>query len=89
MHFRIFYSIKKKCFDKNLIKVILKGDSETVINALNENSQSLALFGLLIQDVKNIANYFHFISFSYVRRDENCVAYNLVRHARYVTGFLV
>ena len=72
-----------------LSKVILEGDSEIVINALNENLQSFVSFGLLIQDVKNIANYFHCISFPHVHRDGNCVAYHLTKHARHVTGFSV
>ena len=75
--------------DLGLSKVIPEGDSEIIINAMNENSQSLASFGLLIQDVKNIANYFHCISFSHVHRDGNCVAHNLAKHARHVTGFSV
>ena len=75
--------------DLGLSKVILERDSEIFINALNENSQSLASFGLLIQDVKNIANYFHCISFSHVRRDGNCITHNLIRHTQHVIGFSV
>ena len=44
--------------DLSLGKVILEGDFETVINSLNDNSPSLAPFGLLIQEVKNYANLF-------------------------------
>ena len=67
--------------------VILEGDSEIVINALNEAPHSLASFGLLIQDVKCFANLFHCIKFSHVHRKGNSVAHNLARHARHVTGF--
>ena len=73
--------------DLGLSKVILEGDSEIVINVSNENSQSLASFGLLIRDVKNTANYIQCISFSHVHRDGNCIAHNLARYARHITGF--
>ena len=69
--------------------VILEGDSEIVINALNEDPHSLAAFGLPIQDVKCFSNLFHCIRFSHVRREGNSVAHNLARHARHVTGFQV
>ena len=63
--------------DLSLNDVILEGDSEIVINALNEDSHSLSSFGLPIQDVKCFANLFHCIRFSHVRREGNSVAHNL------------
>ena len=75
--------------DLRLNDVNLEGDAEIVINALNENSHSLASFGLPIQDVKCFANLFHCIRFSHVRREGNSVAHILTRHARHVTGFQV
>ena len=75
--------------DLNLGKVFLEGDSETVINSLNDNSPSLAPFGLLIQEVKNYANLFQCISFLHVCREGNNVAHNLARHARHVNSFSV
>ncbi|KAK9991443.1 hypothetical protein SO802_026428 [Lithocarpus litseifolius] len=76
-------------FDLSLGQVILEGDSETVINSLNDNSPSLAPFGLLIQGINNYANLFQCISFLHVHREENNVAHNLARHACHVTGFSV
>ena len=75
--------------DLSLGKVILEGDSETIINSLNDNSPSLAPFGLPIQEVKNYANLFQCISFLHVCREGNNVAHNLARHARHVNGFSV
>ena len=69
--------------------VILDGDSEIVINALEADSYSLASFSLFSQGVKCFANLFHCIRFPYLRGEGNCVAHNLARHARHVTGFLV
>ena len=75
--------------DLRLNDVSLEGDVEIVINALNEDSHSLASFGLPIQDVKCFANLFHCIRFSHVRREGNSVAHILARHVRHVTNFQV
>ncbi|KAL0004760.1 hypothetical protein SO802_012321 [Lithocarpus litseifolius] len=75
--------------DLGLFNVILEGDSEILINALMDNSLSLASFGLLIQDIKAYAEFFQCISFSHIRREGNIVAHNLARHACHVTGFPV
>nr|POF26531.1 hypothetical protein CFP56_65626 [Quercus suber] len=69
--------IIRDCQGKSLAQC-LEEDSEIVINALNEDSHSLASFGLPIQDVKCFANLFHCIRFSYVHREGNSVAHNLV-----------
>ena len=68
-------------------KVILEGDSETVIKALQDNSPSLAPFGLLIRDAYEAANFFTCISYAHVGRNGNFVAHNLARYARHITGF--
>ena len=75
--------------DLSLNDVILEGDSEIVINALNANSYSLSSFGLFSQDFKCFANLFHCIRFSHFRREGNSIAHNLVRLARHVIGFQV
>ena len=75
--------------DLSLNDVSLEGDSEIIINTLNEDSHSLASFGLPIQDVKCFANLFHCIRFSHVRKEGNSVAHNLIRHAGHVTVFQV
>ena len=75
--------------DLGLIFVVLEGDSEILMNALMDNSLSLASFGLLIQDIKAYAKFFRCISFSHVHREGNIVAHNLARHACHVIGFSV
>ena len=70
-------------------KVILEGDSETVIKALQDNSPSLAPFGLLIRDAQETANFFTCISYAHVGRNGNFVAHNLARYACHITGFFV
>ena len=69
------------------------------MNALNANSQSLESFGLLSRDVKCFASLFHCIKFSHVRREgllyshikrnNNEVAYSLVKNALYIPDFRV
>ena len=54
-----------------------------------EDSLSLALFGLLIQDVKEIAESFQCINFSHVHRRGNIVAHNLARYTRHVVSYSV
>ena len=52
----------------------------------------LSIFGVIWfthSRFQEYCHYFHCISFSHVCKDGNCVAHNLARHARYVTGFLV
>ena len=44
--------------DLGLISVVLEGDSEILMNALMDNSLSLASFGLFIQDIKAYAEIF-------------------------------
>ena len=44
--------------DLGLIYVVFEGDSEILMNALMDNSLSLASFGLFIQDIKAYAKIF-------------------------------
>jgi len=71
------------------IKVILEGDSESVMKALQNDSPSLASFGLLIRDAQSAANLFTCIRFLHVGRNGNSGAHNLARYARHVTGFSI
>ena len=51
------------------------------MNALKDDSTSMASLGLLIQDVKTYVEQFQCISFSHVGREGNFVTHNLIRHA--------
>ena len=72
-----------------LNSVILEGDCEILIKLLMEDLLFIASSGLLIQDMKVIAESFQCIRFSHVRREGNKVAHNLGRHACHVIGFSV
>ena len=64
-----------------ITKVILEGDSETIVKELLEPTPSLALHGNLLQDVKSMQNSFNFISFTHVFRQGNNVAHAMARWA--------
>ena len=59
------------------------------MNALKDDSASLASFGLLIREVKTYAEQFQYIRFSHVGREGNSVTHNLTKHAGHVTGLSV
>ena len=58
-----------------------EGDSQTIVNALNTQHPSLAPFGLLIADAKELASKLQHSSFSHVKRAGNCLAHALARKA--------
>ena len=57
-----------------------------IINSLQDEVSSLALFGHLIDEVKILAESFTFMSFSHVCCQCNSIAYYLVRHAKHVSS---
>ena len=69
-----------------LQKVIFKGDSATVISALNQDNATLSSFGVVIDDICSQVLVFQSFAFNYVGRSCNCVADSLAKKAR-VLGF--
>ena len=57
-----------------------------IINSLQDEESSLALFGHLIDEVKILAESFTFMSFLHIRHQGNSTVYNFVRHAKHVLG---
>nr|XP_023903860.1 uncharacterized protein LOC112015657 [Quercus suber] len=70
-------------------KVILEGDSLGLIKALKAEEHNLSLLGLLVEDVKLVANNFVSLSYSHIKRNGNSVAHNLVKHAIRIPNFQV
>ena len=66
--------------------VIIEGDSEAIIKALESNEESLATYGHMISAVRPAIDAFRNISFSHTRRQGNDITHNL---ARYVSSHLV
>jgi len=59
------------------------------MKAINDDSSSLASFGLLIRDAHILVGLFNCISFLHVGRDNNYVTHNLARCACHVIGLFV
>ena len=70
-------------------RVILEGDSQVLITALQNNSYSLSHFGHLVQDIQYLASCFSEIHYSHVRRHCNTVAHALARRANSVSHYQV
>ena len=61
--------------------VILEGDELGLIQALKSQEQNLCPLGLLVEDVKIYSSHFQRVLYSHVKRNNNSVTHNLVRHA--------
>ena len=70
-------------------KAILEGDSLGLIKALEAEDHNLSPWGLLLEDVKLVANSFVSLSYSHIKRNGNNVAHNLVKHAIRIPNFEV
>ena len=67
---------------------ILEGNSKLVIKTLCSEERSLASFGHILESAKALTKA-NCISFSHVRRIGNSIAYNLAKHAKRVSGYMV
>ncbi|XP_075674751.1 uncharacterized protein LOC142643927 [Castanea sativa] len=68
---------------------ILEGDSPGLIKALKSAECSLSPTGLLIEDVKRVANSYVRLSYSHVKRNGNRVVHSLVKNALRMPDFQV
>ena len=64
-------------------KVVLEGDSDIIIQALNADSICASSFGHIIEDIRVLALNFASICFSHVKRQGNTVADRLAKLAKY------
>ena len=70
-------------------KVIFKGDSSVLINALSQGSGGFASYGNIIEDILFLAADFQFFYFCHVKRICNVVVDSLVEKAKYLLGIRV
>ena len=70
-------------------RVILEGDSQVLITALQNNSYTLSHFGHLVQDIQYLASCFSEIHYSHVRRHCNTVAHALAKRANSISHYQV
>lgn len=67
--------------DTGLTKVLLEGDSNIVVMALNGMDPSWCRYGQVIDDAKAVLNTFHGWEVRYVKREANKAAHNLAKEA--------
>ena len=70
-------------------RAILEGDSLGLIKALKSTECSLSPTGLLVDDVKRVANSFERLLYSHVKRNGNIVAHSLAKNALCIIDFQV
>ena len=70
-------------------RVVLEGDSQILIQALKEDTHSLANFGHIVIDISYLASHFSMIDYSHVCRHCNVVARLLARRAVSTSQFQV
>ena len=68
---------------------ILESDLLVLATALINNSTNLSTNGLLMEDIRFNASFFNQLLYSHVKKEGNKVAHKLVRHALYISDFLV
>ena len=76
-------------FDLGFQNAILEGDLLGLIKALKAEDHNLSPWGLLVEDVKLVANSFVSLSYSHIKRNGNSVAHNLAKHAIRIPDFQV
>ena len=67
------------CFAKELgfDHIILEGDSEIAIRAMNSESYSTTYFGHILSDIKALSPHFRKLVFRHICRQGNIVAHSL------------
>ena len=70
-------------------KVIVEGDSATVVKALSSNDKRLASYKMLVKDTTLFSNFFSELSYSLTRREGNIVAYSLAKQAMFFQDSIV
>ena len=71
----------KLALETGFHQIILEGDLQILISALENNSHSLSNFGHIVKDIQYLAFCFLKIHYSHVRRHCNIVTHSLVRRA--------
>ena len=73
----------------NFDQVIIEGDTDVIIKAINSGGFSSSSFGHIIRDIKLLSSAFHNVSYNHTRRQGNRVAHRLARMACNFSPFQV
>ena len=71
------------------VMVIIEGDADVIIKAINSGGFSSSSFGHISKDIKLLSSAFHKVSYSHTRRQGNRVAHRLARMACNFSSFQV
>jgi len=69
------------CIDSGLTRVVVEGDAQIVVNALNQRSACWSSFGHLIDDTKILLERLLSVNIRHVKRSTNMVAHILAKRA--------
>ena len=72
-----------------LTRVVFKGDSAVIKNALLHGASEMASFGNILDDIQMHSSVFQFVKFAYVSCSCNTVADALAKKAKSVVGIQV
>ena len=75
--------------DLGVQHAILETDSLVLVKALREGTEFLLTMGLVLDEIRNMVNFFTELHYSYVKREGNIVAHKLARHAICVLDVVV
>ena len=75
--------------DLGVQHAILKTDSLVLVKVLREGTKFLSTVGLVLDEIRNMINFFTELHYSHVKREGNIVAHKLARHAICVLNFVV
>ena len=70
-------------------QVIIEGDADVIIKAINSGGFLSSSFGHIIRDMKLLSSAFHNVSYNHTRRQGNRVAHRLARMACNFSPFQV
>ena len=73
----------------NFDQVIIEGDAEVIIKAINNGGFLSSSFGHIIRDIKLLSSAFHKVSYSHTHRQGNRVAHRLAKIACNFSPFQV
>ena len=76
-------------FDLGFQNAILEGHLLGLIKALKTEDHNMSSWGLLVEDVKLVANSFVSLSYSHIKRNGNSVAHNLAKHVIRIPDFQI
>ena len=75
--------------DLRVQHTILETDSLVLVKALREGTEFLPTVGLVLDEIRNMVNFFTELHYSHVKREGNIVDHKLACHAICVLDFVV